>query len=451
MNWKKKKVLVVGTGKSGIAATEALNEVQAEVILQEGNETVSIEQVSKKLPQNCCCKVVIGTLSKEIMEQLDLVVLSPGVPTDLEYIEELRKMEIPIWGEVELAYAFSKGKIIGITGTNGKTTTTALVGEIIKTYYSSVFVVGNIGTPYCSIIKDLTSDSITVAELSSFQLETIWDYKPDVSAILNITPDHLDRHHTMEQYIRAKVNITKNQGKEEYCILNYEDEVLRKAAQKISAKVYYFSSKRKLDTGIYLENENIIYREGENEQLVCSVSELHLLGEHNYENVMAAVLIALKMNVPMPDIQKAITSFTGVEHRIEFVAQKNGVNYYNDSKGTNPDAAIKAIQAMKTKTVLIGGGYDKNSEYDAWIEAFKEKTTCLVLLGQTKEKIAKAAKTHGFSHIIMADSLKEAVDICAKEAKPGESVLLSPACASWGMFQNYEERGRLFKEYVNQL
>ena len=297
---------------------------------------------------------------------------------------------------------------------------------------------------------NMNENSVAVAEVSSFQLETIHEFRPRVSAILNITPDHLNRHHTMEAYIAAKEDVAKNQTEEDTCVLNYEDEVTRKFGEKVKTKVLYFSSQRKLEKGIYLDNGNIVYKDDE-EVILCHVDELQLLGTHNHENVMAASAMAAAYGVPFETIRKTIKEFAGVAHRIEFVCEKNGVAYYNDSKGTNPDAAIKGIQAMNRKTLLIGGGYDKDSEYEEWIEAFDGKVKKLVLLGQTREKIAEAARKVGFEDIILVDSLEEAVKVCAELANEGEAVLLSPACASWGMFKNYEERGDKFKEYVKAL
>ena len=395
-------------------------------------------------------EIILGELSEEVMETLDLVVMSPGVPTDLPVVLKMRDMGIQIWGEVELAYTYGKGDVLAITGTNGKTTTTALLGEIMKNYKESVFVVGNIGNPYTAAALEMREDSVAVAEMSSFQLETIHEFRPKVSAILNITPDHLNRHHTMEAYIKAKEDIAKNQTKEDTCVLNYEDEVTRKIGENVKANVLYFSSQRKLDRGIYLDDGNIIFRQDE-EILVCNVNELKLLGTHNYENVMAAVAMAAAYGTPMEVIRRTIKEFAGVEHRIEFVREKDGVAYYNDSKGTNPDAAIKGIQAMNRPTVLIGGGYDKDSEYEEWIQAFDGKVKLLVLVGATKEKIAVAAERVGFVSYVMADSFEEAVEKCIEAAEPGDAVLLSPACASWGMFKNYEERGDKFKELVNCL
>ena len=450
MDMKNKKVLVFGSGISGIGAGKLLEQVGASVVLYDGKETLDKEVLKAQLGDDTKAEIILGELSEEVMETLDLVVMSPGVPTDLPVVLKMRDMGIPIWGEVELAYTYGKGDVLAITGTNGKTTTTALLGEIMKNYKESVFVVGNIGNPYTAAALEMREDSVAVAEMSSFQLETIHEFRPKVSAILNITPDHLNRHHTMEAYIKAKEDIAKNQTKEDTCVLNYEDEVTIKIGENVKANVLYFSSQRKLDRGIYLDDGNIILRQDE-EILVCNVNELKLLGTHNYENVMAAVAMAAAYGTPMEVIRRTIKEFAGVEHRIEFVREKDGVAYYNDSKGTNPDAAIKGIQAMNRPTVLIGGGYDKDSEYEEWIQAFDGKVKLLVLVGATKEKIAEAAERVGFVSYVMADSFEEAVEKCIEAAEPGDAVLLSPACASWGMFKNYEERGDKFKELVNCL
>ena len=340
---------------------------------------------------------------------------------------------------------------IAVAGTHGKTTTTALLGKIMQDARESVFVVGNIGTPYTSKALEMKPNSVTVAEISSFQLETIDEFAPKVSAILNITEDHLNRHHTMKEYIRVKELITKNQGTEDVCVLNYEDEVLRKFGEDIVPRVVYFSSERKLDQGIYLDGKKIILKDGEKEIEVVNTDDLKLLGKHNFENVMAAVAMAYYDGVAMDSIRKSICEFTAVAHRIEYVTEKNGVKYYNDSKGTNPDAAIKGIQAMNRPTLLIGGGYDKQSSYDEWIESFAGKVRYLVLIGQTKEKIKETAEKHGFHEIILCENLEEAVKVCAEKAQEGDAVLLSPACASWGQFDNYEQRGDMFKEYVRNL
>ena len=446
----RKKVLVFGSGISGIGACRLLEQVNREVILYDGNISLDAGKIKEQLGTASSVEVVLGELSEEIIDALELVVMSPGVPTDLPIVNHMREKGISIWGEIELAYHYGKGNVLAITGTNGKTTTTALLGEIMKNYTESVYVVGNIGNPYTTVALDMTAESVAVAEVSSFQLETVHTFRPKVSAILNITPDHLNRHHTMEAYIAAKEDIAKNQTAEDVCVLNYEDEVTRNFGEKLQSQVLYFSSQRKLEKGIFLDNGNIVYKDHE-EKVVCNVDELQILGTHNHENVMAASAMALSYGVPIEIVRDTVKAFTGVAHRIEFVCEKHGVAYYNDSKGTNPDAAIKGIQAMNRKTLLIGGGYDKDSEYEEWIEAFDGKVKYLVLLGQTREKIAEAARRVGFEQIIMVDTLEEAVLTCAKLSEPGDAVLLSPACASWGMFKNYEERGDKFKDFVNAL
>ena len=320
----------------------------------------------------------------------------------------------------------------------------------MNNWKESVFVVGNIGNPYTNVALKTKETSVVVAEISSFQLETVHTFRPKVSAILNITPDHLNRHHTMEAYISAKENIAVNQTEEDFCVLNYEDEETRKFGEKVKAEVLYFSSAHKLKRGVYLDGTKIIC-DIDRKIEICDVSELNILGTHNYENAMAATAMAYAYGTPVEIIRKTLREFQGVEHRIEFVAEKNGVAYYNDSKGTNPDAAIRGIRAMNRPTVLIGGGYDKDSEYDEWIEAFDGKVKKLVLIGATREKIAETARRHGFQDIVMADTFEEAFERCVESAQPGDAVLLSPACASWGMFKNYEERGDKFKELVNQL
>lgn len=452
MNIKGKKVLVFGSGISGTAAGRLLLCQGAKVVLYDGNVSLDKEKIHAQIASGTAgeVEVLLGELPLEVLDSLSLTVISPGVPTDLPIVEEMRRRKIPIWGEIELAYVFGKGEVLAITGTNGKTTTTALLGEIMKEAGKDTFVVGNIGNPYTDIALETKSDSVIVAEMSSFQLETVHTFRPKVSAILNITPDHLNRHHTMEAYIEAKEKIAGNQTKTDFCILNYEDEVTRKFGEKIEAEVLFFSSQRKLKRGVYLENGSIVFDLGEKIQL-CHVEELQLLGTHNYENVMAAAAMAFSYGIPIESIQKTVKKFKGVEHRIEFVAEKNGVAYYNDSKGTNPDAAIRGIRAMKRPTLLIGGGYDKESSYEEWIQSFDGKVKKLVLIGATKEKIAETAEKLGFKDVVLADTFEEAFSLCVEMAAPGDAVLLSPACASWGMFKNYEERGDKFKELVNQL
>ena len=451
MEFTGKNVLIVGTGKSGVAAAELLQKKQAKLIIFDGNKELKEAQIKEKSEAFSDARIVLGELPESVMDELDLAVLSPGVPTDLPMVNAIRDKKIPIIGEIELAYQCAKGKILAITGTNGKTTTTALLGEIMKNYFPDVKVVGNIGIPYTSVAADTTDETVTVAEISSFQLETAVEFKPDISAILNITPDHLNRHHTMENYIAAKESITKNQTAENTCVLNYEDEVLRRFGDGLQTKVVYFSSARKLENGYYLDGTDICRSVNGREERICNVEELNLLGKHNYENVMAATAMADSFGVPMEKIKEVLVRFQAVEHRIEYVTEKRGVKFYNDSKGTNPDAAIQGIRAMNRPTLLIGGGYDKQSEYDEWIQAFGGKVKKLVLIGATREKIAATARKCGFTDIVFADSLEEAVQICYDNAEDGDAVLLSPACASWDMFKSYEQRGDMFKEIVRNL
>ena len=451
MKIEEQKVLVVGTGISGIAAAELLQSKNVDTVLFDGNKELDVNKLYEKAPKLKEMPIILGELTEEQMHEFGVAVLSPGVPTDLPMVERLRAQNVAIWGEIELAYYFGKGRLIAITGTNGKTTTTALTGAIMKNYYKDVRIVGNIGIPYTSEAATMTDDTVTVAEISSFQLETIHDFCPEVSAILNITEDHLNRHHTMECYIKTKEDITRNQTKDQVCVLNYEDEVLRSFGESAPAKVVYFSSHRKLDNGFYLEGEDIYYALDGQRTHVINVNELNLLGRHNYENVMAACAMSVNFGVPMDKIVEVLKTFQAVEHRIEYVTEKRGVQFYNDSKGTNPDAAIQGIRAMNRPTFLIGGGYDKQSEYDEWIEAFDGKVKKLVLIGQTAEKIENCAHRHGFMDTVRKDTFEEAIQYCYDNAKSGDAVLLSPACASWGMFPNYEERGRIFKEYVRNL
>lgn len=451
MDLKGKRVLVFGSGKSGIGAAELLGQVGACPVLYDGNPDLDKEAVLHKTASIKETDIYAGGIPEEVQKSLDLAVLSPGVPTDLPLVKSFYEQGLPVWGEVELAFRTGKGRVLAITGTNGKTTTTALLGKIMEDAEDSVFVVGNIGTPYTSKALEMTEDSVTVAEISSFQLETIEKFAPCVSAILNITEDHLNRHHTMEEYIRVKELIVKNQKPEDVCVLNYEDPVLREFGKNIVPQTVYFSSERRLEKGIFLEDGQIILKTEDQEISLVKTDDLKLLGKHNFENVMAAAAMAYYAGVSVESIRKSICEFTAVEHRIEYVTEKNGVVYYNDSKGTNPDAAIKGIQAMNRPTWLIGGGYDKGSSYDEWLNSFDGKVRSLVLIGQTKEKIREAAERLGVCSCILCEDLQEAVKICAEKAQPGEAVLLSPACASWGQFDNYEQRGDCFKEYVKNL
>ena len=442
--------IVAGTGKSGISATKLLVNHGVKVYLFDENKDRDIEAIKEKTGDSELVQIELGELGEDALSSSQLMVISPGIPVDAPFTDVVRNAGIPIWSEIELAYHYGKGKIAAITGTNGKTTTTALVGEIVKAHNAKTIVVGNIGIPYTELCDTTDDDSDTVAEISSFQLETVIDFHPNVSAILNLTPDHLNRHYTFENYGNVKFSITKNQTMDDVTVLNYDDEHTRAMGEKAKdhCHVVYFSRLEKPAGGVYVEDGDIILEDGDKKINVLAIKDLKLMGAHNVENVLAAVGISYYMGVPVDVIRDVATSFKAVAHRIEYVDTIDGVAYYNDSKGTNPDAAIKGIQAMVAPTFLIGGGYDKGSEYDEWIEAFDGKVKWLVLIGQPAQKIADCAKRHGFNSIIFEENLQDAVAYCHENAVDGDAVLLSPACASWGQFDNYEQRGDMFKEYV---
>ncbi|MDR1773585.1 MAG: UDP-N-acetylmuramoyl-L-alanine--D-glutamate ligase, partial [Clostridioides sp.] len=340
----------------------------------------------------------------------------------------------------------------GITGTNGKTTTTTLVGEIFKKANKETYVTGNIGKPVVDIIEDASCDSYVVTELSSFQLESIKEFRPKVSSVLNITEDHLNRHKTMENYANAKAMIFKNQTEDDFCILNYDNEMARDLAKDCSAKVILFSRLEKLDGGVYLDEKNniIIDIEGENISLM-NANEIYLPGNHNLENCMAAIAMTFVCGINTDVIKEVLKTFTGVEHRLEFVRELNGVKYINDSKGTNPDSSIKAVESYKNPIVLIAGGYDKNSNFDEFMEIAKKNVKDIVIMGATADKIEKSAKNKGINSTHIVKNMKEAVSLSHKLAQSGDIVLLSPACASWDMYKSFEVRGKDFKENVNNL
>ena len=442
--------IVAGTGKSGISATKLLVNHGVKVYLFDENKDRDIEAIKEKTGDSELVQIELGELGEDALSSSQLMVISPGIPVDAPFTDVVRNAGIPIWSEIELAYHYGKGKIAAITGTNGKTTTTALVGEIVKAHNAKTIVVGNIGIPYTELCDTTDDDSDTVAEISSFQLETVIDFHPNVSAILNLTPDHLNRHYTFENYGNVKFSITKNQTMDDVTVLNYDDEHTRAMGEKAKdhCHVVYFSRLEKPAGGVYVEDGDIILEDGDKKINVLAIKDLKLMGAHNVENVLAAVGISYYMGVPVDVIRDVATSFKAVAHRIEYVDTVDGVAYYNDSKRTNPDAAINGIQAMVAPTFLIGGGYDKGSEYDEWIEAFDGKVKWLVLIGQTAQKIADCAKRHGFNSIIFEENLQDAVAYCHENAVDGDAVLLSPACASWGQFDNYEQRGDMFKEYV---
>ena len=339
MELEGKRVLVAGTGISGIGAANLLTEAGIETVLYDGNEALNKEEIRQRVKHPV--EVILGELTGEMIEAFDLMVLSPGISVNAPFVQKFKEHKIPVWSEIELAYYFSRGEIAAITGTNGKTTTTALVGEIVKCQYDSSFVVGNIGIPYTNVALDTKEESVIVAEISSFQLETIQQFRPKVSAVLNITPDHLDRHGTVECYADTKLKIAMNQTENEYCVLNYDDPTTRAMGMRIKAVPVYFSRLEKLEKGVYLDGDDFVISWNGTRQVICTMQDINLLGGHNHENILAAIAISYFMGVKPEAILEGVRKFKGVAHRIEFVAEINGVAYYNDSKGTNPDAAIK--------------------------------------------------------------------------------------------------------------
>lgn len=443
-----KRFLIVGAGRSGICSAQLLERLGENYVIFDGNRELDKAAVLEKIGTDRDIEFILGEADEASLKGFDACAVSPGVPLETDIMKKVIACGIPVWSEIELAYLYDKGEVIGITGTNGKTTTTSLVYEIVKAYNENTLLVGNIEIPYTGRVHESVEGGATVAEISSFQLETMLTFKPRVSAILNITPDHLDRHKTMENYADVKKSIAKNQDENDFCVLNYDDAVLRAFSEECKCKVVYFSSREKLDDGLYYADGKIYIAKGGESELFVDTWEVNLVGVHNFENIMAAVGITMSFGVPLDIIREVVKKFVAVEHRIEYVATVNGVKYYNDSKGTNTDAAIKAIDAMPSTTVLIAGGYDKNSEYDEWVSRFPGKVRKLVLIGQTREKIAAACDKIGFKDYVFAESLEEAVNICKESAKEGDCCLLSPACASWGMFKNYQQRGDMFKAFV---
>ena len=447
MEYNGKKALVCGMARSGIAAAKLLNRLGAGVTLQDMKKREEISADVLALEGEGIV-LYTGANPDEIACAQDLIVLSPGIPCDLPFIAAAENAGIEVISEVELAYRLTPCPITAITGTNGKTTTTTLTGEIMKTAYSKTAVVGNIGVPYSEEVEGLTEKDWVVAEISSFQMEKAKEFHPHISAVLNITPDHLNRHKTMEVYIAMKERVFAKQTAEDFCILNHGDAACRKMADKTAAKVFFFDSSERLAEGIYLDGDAIEVRWGAINETLIHVDELQILGVHNYENVMAAAAMGICAGIALDTIRTVLKGFAGVAHRIEYVATVDGVDYYNDSKGTNVDASIRAVLAMKKPIVLIGGGYDKGSSFDEWTKLFPGRVKHLVLIGVTAPKVRASAEKFGFTAISDCETFAEAVDLCREKAEDGDCVLLSPACASWGMFDNYEQRGDMFKEQV---
>lgn len=444
-----KKVLLVGLAKTGIATIKFLHSKGALLTVNDIKGKEELADVLGEL-EGLGVEFILGSHPQNI-DSYELAVVSPGVPLDIPFIVELKARNIPVISEIELSYRYARAPFVGITGTNGKTTTTSLVGEIFKLSSHNTFVVGNIGTPVVEVVDRADENSVLVTELSSFQLESIESFKPRVSAILNITPDHLNRHKTMENYIAAKARIFENQDENDYTVLNYDCEQTRSLAGLCKSNVVFFSRKEKLERGVFVDGGKIVVRTGEDEVSLIDASELKIPGPHNLENALAAVAIAASMKVAFELIASALRSFEGVEHRLEFVRSIGGIDFINDSKGTNPDASIKAIQSFERPLILIAGGMDKGGEFDDFVAEFGDKVKGLVLLGETAQKLEDTAARFGFRQTYRVENMEQAVRKAFALAQQGDIVLLSPACASWDMYPSYEVRGRDFKENVMQL
>lgn len=452
MDLKNKNVLLVGLAKTGVSTIKKLNKLGANIIVNDIKPKEKLEGIIEEIDNLDNIEYVLGKHLENI-ENIDLTIVSPGVPLDLPFIEKIKSEGIKIIGEVELAYKLSKNPtFIGITGTNGKTTTTSLVGEMFKKANKDTYIVGNIGNPVIDTVDLTNENSYLVTELSSFQLESIEDFKPKVSTIINITEDHLNRHHTMENYINAKARVFKNQDKADFTILNYDDSIVRDLGKNSNGNVLYFSIKEEVKQGAYLDkNNNIVIKVDGKELVLMNKSELSLPGNHNLENAMSAILMAYVLNIDTDVIIDTLRTFKGVEHRLEFVTNKDGIMFVNDSKGTNPDSTIKAITSYEKPIVLIAGGYEKQSDFTEMIKYATKNVKALVLLGQTADKIATTAKEHGIDNISKVEDMQAAVKKAYEIAESGDVVLLSPACASWDMYPNFEARGLDFKENIYKL
>ena len=448
---KGKKILVVGLGKSGKAAVEALNELGALVSGQDNSPADKLNTQFLKYMENNSIPSYLGMLPDD-MASYDMLVLSPGVPTDLDFIKAAENAGVEIIGELELAYRITEGRYVAITGTNGKTTTTTLVGEIFREAGLPSAVVGNIGNPVVTAALNSTSDEWMVAEVSSFQLETTSRFRPAVSAFLNLTPDHLNRHKTMEAYGEAKARVFANQTADDFLVINYDDKSCYSLAKSCKARIVPFSRLEKLDYGAYLDdNKMLVFNDGTELISICSSNELKIIGNHNIENALAAIAICISAGIDAEIIAETIREFPGVEHRIEFTEEVDGVRYFNDSKGTNVDASIIAIKALEHDIILIAGGDGKAQDFTELAEHLNGAVKALVLLGRDAPVIEDAARKAGFNEIFTEKDMNDVVHRCSEISEPGDNVLLSPACASWDMYDNYEQRGQHFKECVREM
>ena len=444
-----KKALIIGAARSGLAAAAFLAQRGTEVVLTDTNEKnrAKCEEELKDYDIT-----YIWGEQPDIDEiKPDFLVMSPGVPLTIAPVKRARELNIPLTGEIELAYQNAKAPIVAITGTNGKTTTTTLVGEIFKAAGKETGVGGNIGTSLLSESERISASGVLVAEISSFQLETADKFKPKAAAILNLTPDHLDRHGDMAGYLAAKAKIFAAQDENDYLILNYDDEYLRPLAAQARGQVLFFSRKHILESGVYVHDDIVCAAFKDETIEICRAEEIMIKGAHNLENAMAAAALCLVMGIKVDIIAKVLKTFPGVEHRLEPVRTLNGVLYVNDSKGTNPDSTAKALEAYDRPLILIAGGKGKGVSFLPLAELIKKRVKAVVLVGMAKYELKEALDQAGFSNYVLVDTFEQTVPAAQKIAQAGDIVLLSPACTSWDMFNSYEERGELFKKLVNAL
>lgn len=448
MELKDRKVLVVGAGLSGLAAVKKLRNLGERVLLTDHQDSAKLTGVTELgLSEG---QLIIGRVPEWSEVEADLIVLSPGVSPQLPFIQEGLSKGATVWSEVELALRDNSSKKIGVTGTNGKTTTTTLIGELAKRTGQPTLVAGNIGVALSSQIDDLGEDGIVVAELSSFQLEWIEDLRINIGILLNVTPDHLDRHGTVENYLSAKARIFENQTAEDLAILNWDDQAVRALGPSLKARVVYFSPTLFLSDGFSMQGDDIVFADNGRVTPILNRKDLQLRGNHNLENVMASIAAARELGLPWKEITEGLCQFKGVEHRQEVVGKFDGVLFINDSKGTNPDAAEKALYTFEEPIVLIAGGKNKGLDFHDFMKIVKARTKSLVLVGMAAEEMAQAAQDVGVDRFVRAKTFEEAVELSIAEAVAGDVVLLSPACTSWDMFKSYEERGEFFKELVRR-
>ncbi len=452
MNFEGKKVLVCGMARSGVSAAQCLYELGARVTISDSKAEEKLAEALQPLEGMDIRRCLGDQAQPADLESYDLAVTSPGIPMQAPILRAVQAAGVPLIGELELGAQVSRAPLYAVTGTNGKTTTTTLIGEIFRNLGKTTYVVGNIGYPFTACALQCGEEDVAVAEVSSFQLETITTFHPHIAVMCNITEDHLNRHGTMEEYIRVKERIFENMGQGDYAVLNLDDPIVRGMAERIPCAPAFFSRRQEVETGAYLEGEEVVFSLNGHKKRVLRADEIRIPGEHNLENALAATALAMLAGVPAPVVRHTLKTFPGVEHRIETVRTVEGVTYINDSKGTNVDASIRAVRAMKAPTVLLAGGYDKHTDFLPLArEILASKIHTVVVLGDTAEQIERALRAVGFESILHAKTFEEAVLLARSCAREGENVLLSPACASFDMFQDYEERGRVFKEIVSRL